>query len=158
MSTHYIPQRSDRAITRAEALSHFPDAIVSDDDIKKGLTIHTADDIGVDGGNGCVWLSFHGEALSTANIYGRSREGSVEAVESILGITFVCEHDDDFDYHNFGVDVKTTAPMAEKGDWAVYSDGAYAWLYNKATDSYYSYVEREVGNINIDEMIEESGD
>lgn len=156
MATHFIPARNAAPITRAAFLARFPNVFISDDEVAEGKTSIDANDLGVDVGSDVVWVAFVNNVMVTMSSYGGSCCEAAYVLGSTLNVQMFSEHDDEFDYHNFAVDVNTATPLITKGDWVVYSKEGYAWLYNKRTNSFYSYIEREVADVNIDEMIAET--
>lgn len=155
MGTCYIINRH-HSLTRQQVLSIKIDdwLIVSDEDkIEKNHTIHTADSVGcvVDGHT--TWLSFSGDVCTFAEVFGGNRSDALDLIKDELGVEFISEHDDEFGYHQFVVDVKTATPIEVKGEWEVYGNDEWVELYNKPNNSFYSHVWAERNTYNIDDMI-----
>lgn len=158
MSTSYVINRNSKnVITKQQVLTCYPDAYVSDDAAKEGKTQQTVDvSLGVNEGGHVTWLTFSGDRVVGADVYGRTQAYALDVLSDATGVDFVSEHDSDFDYHNFPVDVKTATPIKEKDGWQVFQCGDYVYLYNKAADSFYVHIERKVDEYNIDDMIAEA--
>jgi hypothetical protein len=159
MGTIYIIERDTAPITRAMVLEQFPEAIVSDDDIAEGKTPTTiGTDLGIECDGEYAWISFYNENVCRLNTYGRNGDGAVDFFGDVFSVQMICEHNDEFSYHEFPVDVKTAVPYAEKDGWQVFECEGYVYLYNKPNNSFYIHLERGIADFNIDEMIEEAQD
>lgn len=129
MSTSYIQARTSKVITREEFIKTFGDALyLSDDDIAAGnITLQNAESIGVNTGSGYIWCYFHDDKLTGTEDFGRGNDQGQDVIVDRLGIDLICEHDDDYDYHNFPKDVDADKPdyVSPKDNWEVYIDGGW---------------------------------
>lgn len=158
MSTCYIITRQSPEINRQQFLKAVDGTeYLSDEDIEKGLTIQTADDIGFGTPGNYAWASFRNDVLCGFAIYGGNGSEYLEMLADQLGITVVSEHDNDFPRESFPVDVSTSVPFAKKDGWEVHiGDDDFGYLYDRTNDLYYPHICRSKEEIDIDEMIEEA--
>lgn len=140
MATCLIPNRHAAKLTRAVVIAkHNP--IVSDDDLAKGLTVQTAKTIGVSAIGSYMWLTFDdNDNMTCINVYGRSSTAAAYAFGVSIGLELFSEHESDFSYHEFPVDVYHATPKYEHDGWQGFEQGGYIWPYDKLRNSFYIHM------------------
>lgn len=155
MSTAYILPRDRKVIVHQ--VKHNLSVVVSEDDEAKGLTVASPDvDLGIANGGEYAWISFYSGEVTCLNVYGGSGEGAIDLFEQTFNVKLISEHDDDFPYHNFPVDVHTAPVYASKDNWRLYQCGDFVYLYDAKNNSFYAHVCERVNEYNFDHMIAEA--
>jgi hypothetical protein len=154
MSTCYILPRGTQ-INRQQVLAKFA-TYLSDEDMKDTeITLENAESVGINAGGSYCWVSFNNDLVGCVSTYGSGNDDAVEHFEQTFGTRLISEHDDDFSYHDFPVDVRdpNVKPIAEKDGWEVFEDDGWCYLYNRPNNSFYTHVQCEREEMNIDNMI-----
>lgn len=138
MATCFIPVRDAAVITRIATITNaiFTDRLfVSQKDDSELQTLETAKEIGISTGRGTAWLEFgegpDGQLLNMA-VYGVASVDAAYLIAADLGIEIVSEHDEDFSYHEFPVDVNTIEPTYKIDQWEGFLVDGYIYPYNRA--------------------------
>jgi hypothetical protein len=159
MANYYILARNSEAISREDVLREFPGAIVSKDDQKAGKIVTDSDVVlGIEYDGWWAWVSFENNNVISISKYGRNQEAPINHLAEVFDVHVVCEHDEDFPYHEFPVDVKVAEPFSEKDGWQLFEKDGWVYLYNKAHDVYYNFISRPIDETDFDEMIAEAVD
>lgn len=148
MADCYIVNRH-QSITRQQAFDKIgrEHLYVSDESLKVGISIDDAQEVGVDVGGAYLWMTFNSDNILTmVNTYGRQSVDPEEWAASALGIQLISEHDDEFPYHQFPVDVREVEPTFTKGPWCGYVVDGYIYPYNKEDGLYYIHLETKVAD------------
>lgn len=143
MATCSIPNRHAAKLTRAQVIAkHNP--IVSDDDAAKGLTLWTAKTLGVSACGGHMWLDFdEADNMVRINVYGVVSEVTTYNFGIIIGIKMFSEHEYDFSYHEFPVDVHHMEPTYKQDGWEGFVQDGYLFPYDRANNSFYIHKQIE---------------
>ena len=166
MATSYILNRHAAPISRKQVLDTFEGRVyISDDDEHKGLTLQNAD-VGVNTGEGCFWITFDDkDNVCCLTTYADTYNGdSVDEFEAAFGSVLISEHDNDFDYHDCEIDVKTETPVYHGRDgWSIFiTPTGWLQMYHKERSLVPNFLSEKVesrldekGNIKFEEYLNE---
>ena len=160
MATIFICDRHTAAISRVMVLEKFPNATIGPDDVAKGkVRTDEGVQLGISDSGKWAWISFNDDdEVSHLETFGRNDDNAIEAFGDAFNVNMFSEHDDEFDYHNFPVDVNVATPYATKDYWQVFESDGWVYLYDSADKAFYAHICQEVNNYNLDDMIEEVGE